>query len=212
MKLNRLAFVGGTAAVALAGFVLIAAPGNRSEAAAAPAVAPTAAAGTYELDAVHCSNMFRIRHMGVANFRGRFNEMSGGYTFDPASPESARFNITINAASIDTNNKGRDNHLRSPDFFNVAEYPEITFKSTGVEPLTDDTMKVTGDLTLLGTTRPVTVDMKLVGMGETRQGFKSGFDGTFTVKRSEFGMETYVAEGGLGDEVTIMVSLEGNRK
>lgn len=167
---------------------------------------------TYDVDSVHSSIVFKINHLGVAPFYGRFNDISGTWTYNPDSPEQSSFNIVVSTESVDTNNGRRDGHLKSPDFFNVAEYPEITFESTKVEKTGSTTLRVTGDLTLHGQTKSVTTDLKLVGRKETRQGFKCGFGTEFTIKRTDFGMDTYVAEGALGDEVTLMIGLEGARK
>jgi len=174
---------------------------------------PAAAAGdTYEVDGGHSSNMFKINHMGVANFMGRFNKMGGTYTMDPAKLEASTFEITIDADSVDTNSEGRDKHLRNPDFFNTAEYPNITFKSTKVEKVGDNMLNVTGDLTFRGVTKPVTAKFQIFPGKETRQGFKSGFEANFSIKRTDFGNDTYVAQGGLGDEVQVTVCVEGAKK
>ena len=168
-------------------------------------IAPTAlAADSFTLDPVHSSVMFRIEHMGVSNFYGSFNDVSGSYTLG----ENPSFNFTIKTESIDTRNEGRDKHLKSPDFFNAVEFPTITFKSTSVEKAGDN-LKVTGDLTMHGVTKPVTAELKFWPAKETRQGVKGGFETMFTIKRTDFGMNTYVTEGALGDEVTVLFAGEG---
>jgi polyisoprenoid-binding protein YceI len=176
---------------------------NPTPTAPAPLVAPQADQ-KFSVDAVHSSVMFRLEHMGVCNFYGAFREVSGSYTLG----DNAAFEISVKTDSVDSRNKGRDDHLKSPDFFNAAEFPAITFKSTKVEK-DGEGLKVTGDLTLHGVTKSVTVDMKTWAPKETRQGVKSGIETSFTIKRSDYGMTTYVAEGGLGDEVDIVVALEG---
>jgi polyisoprenoid-binding protein YceI len=158
----------------------------------------------FKVDPVHSSVMFRIEHMGVCNFYGAFRDVSGSYTLG----DNASFEVSVKTDSVDSRNKGRDDHLKSPDFFNAAEFPAIAFKSTKVEK-NGEGFKVTGDLTLHGVTKSITVDMKTWAPKETRQGVKSGVEGSFTIKRSDYGMTTYVAEGGLGDEVDIVVALEG---
>lgn len=162
---------------------------------------------TFTLDGVHSSVMFRIEHMGVSNFYGAFTDVSGTYTVGDAPS----FDITVKTDSVDTRNEGRDRHLESPDFFNAAEFPTITFKSTKAEKAGDN-WSVTGDLTLHGVTKPVTCEIKFWPAKQTRQGNKSGFETHLTIKRSDFGMNTYIAEGGLGDEVTILVAGEGGAK
>src|SRR5688572_4951863 len=155
----------------------------------------TAAAGaeTFSVDSVHSSLIFKIQHMGIANFYGRFNEIAGTYSVDQANPANSRFDFKVPTASVDTKDAKRDGHLKSPDFFNATEYPEITFKSTKVVRGGDNQLKVTGDLGLHGVTKPVTVNMTLFPAKQTRQGYKGGFETTFDIKRTDFGMDTYVA-------------------
>jgi polyisoprenoid-binding protein YceI len=177
---------------------------------AAPAT--LSAAASFEVDPVHSSLIFQIEHMGIANFYGRFNSVNGEYSLDEASPANSQFNFTVKADGVDTANQKRDGHLKSADFFNVAEYPTITFKSTKVEKAADRHLKVTGDLTLHGVTKPVTADVKLFPVKEMQQGAKGGIETTFTIKRSDFGMNYGVSQGALGDAVTITVAIEAARK
>ena len=168
----------------------------------------TSEAATYAIDGGHSSIIFKIMHAGVANFYGRFNEITGQFVYDEANPANCSFDITVPTASVDTNNTKRDNHLKSPDFFNTPEHPEFTFKSTKVERKDEKTLAVTGDINAHGVTKPITVDFVLTGMSESRRGVKAGMETTFTIKRTDFGMDTYVASGGLGDEVTFTIALE----
>jgi polyisoprenoid-binding protein YceI len=169
-----------------------------------------AAAKVFDLDPVHSSVVFRIKHMNVAHFFGRFNDISGSFLLDPASPEASTVNISIRTESVDTANSDRDRHLRSADFFSAREFPAITFKSTGVKKTGDTTFEVAGELTLRGTTRPITVTMENTGVGPGRRGGEVGGVYTeFTIKRSDFGMN-YMPQA-LGDEVRIYVGLEGRR-
>ena len=123
-------------------------------------LAPVAgrAADTYEIDAAHSSVQFSVRHMMISNVRGEFTKLSGKAVGDVANPTAAIVEATIEAASIDTRNEKRDEHLRSPDFLDVAKFPTITFKSTKVEKAGDG-WKLTGDLTLHGVTKPVVLDV-----------------------------------------------------
>lgn len=173
---------------------------------------PVAAGETFTTDAVHSNVLFRIGHMGVAVFWGRFNQVSGTFTYDAASPGASTFNFTVRTESVDTGNQQRDRHLQSADFFNAREYPEITFKSTKVTPSAAGKLEVTGDLTLHGVTKSITAQIEMIGAGETAQGYKSGFEATFTIKRSDFGMTKYLENNGLGDEVRIIVAIEGKRE
>lgn len=178
----------------------------------AASATPTTADDVFTIDTVHSAVMFRIQHEGVSNFYGRFNDLTGTYAVDAQSPEKGRFDLQVKTESVDTNNQRRDDHLRSPDFFNAAEFPAITFKSTKVESASTYQLKVTGDLTLHGVTKPVTAEVTTFAAKQTRQGLKSGFEASFTVKRSDFGMDYGVANGGLGDEVTLRVGVEGAKR
>ena len=167
--------------------------------------------GTYRADPVHSSNAFRIRHADVANFYGRFNEISGSYTLNHTDPAACKFEFEIKTESIDTNNDGRDKHLRSPELFDAAKYPTISFKSTKVKPVGDHTYEVTGDLTLHGVTKPLTTHIELTGANAAMRGqFRSGLETVFSVDRRDYGITA--APGMLGDEVRIMVSIEGVRE
>jgi polyisoprenoid-binding protein YceI len=212
MKCVACLSVGSLALAALAGSAILGfAPTNT----AAPAPASPAEANTaFDIDTVHSSAVFRIQHAGVSNFHGVFEKMTGTVTWDKASPESLKIDAAIDAASVDSGNDGRDKHLAGPDFFNSKEHPSITFKSTAVKKTADNTFDVTGDLTMLGKTKPVTI--KVVHTGEKdagpRFGYRAGFDATFTIKRSDFGMTYGLAQGTLGDEVTLLVGFAAVRK
>src|SRR5215831_11715647 len=93
------------------------------------------AADNYTVDSVHSGVTFKVKHFDLAWIPGRFNDFSGNFTIDTADPSKSAFNMTINATSIDTNNPQRNDHLRSPDFFNVKQFPTITFKSTAVKAM-----------------------------------------------------------------------------
>lgn len=182
--------------------------------AATPAPAQAGAPGdALTVDGSHSSVVYRITHAGVTNFYGRFNKVEGTYAFDPANPSSATFDISIPADSIDSNNKQRDDHLKAPDFFNVKQFPTITFKSKEVRKA-GDAFELVGDMTLLGQTKPVTAKLVHTGEGDKgpRFGYRAGFEATFTFKRSEFGMNYGVKEGTLGDDVTVIVSIQGTRR
>lgn len=174
-------------------------------------VKPQGTGAAFTVDPVHSTLIFKIMHMGVANFYGRFNGVEGTYTLDEADPSKSQFAFQVKTANVDTGNEKRDGHLKSADFFNAEEYPVISFKSTKVERTGEKTAKVTGDLSMHGVTKPVTIDINITTAKQTRQGFKGGLETTFTIKRTDFEMDTYVAEGGLGDEVTLMVAIEGAR-
>lgn len=181
-----------------------------SRAVAEDAAAPATPAGAYEVDAVHSTVLFRIKHMDVAYFWGRFNDFSGHFLLDGAAPENSAIDITIQVGSVDTANEGRDKHICSPDFFNVEQFSTATFRSTSVRKTGDKVFEVTGDLTLNGTTKPLTVTINNTGEGEGRGGSKiAGMESVFEFKRSDFSLGK---PGGLGNEVRMTVSLEGGHK
>lgn len=165
----------------------------------------------YKVDPVHSSNVFSIKHLNVANFYGRFNEMSGAFTFNDANPNENSLDIQINTASVDTNNDDRDKHLRSADFFDAAKYPLITFKSSAFKKTSDNTYKVRGELALHGKTRSLEVELKHTGSGKDPWGkYRAGWESRFSIKRSDFGMTTML--DGLSDQVDLIISVEGIRQ
>ena len=169
------------------------------------------AAETYKLDPVHTSIVFRIKHLGVSYVFGRFNGPTGTFIFNDSSPSNSSINMQVNAKDIDTADEKRDKHLRSPDFFNVEKYSQVAFKSTTIKKLDDSTYEVSGDLTLLGKTRPITVKANAVGAGKDPWGnFRRGFETSFMIKRSDYGMDFMLS--GLSDEVGITISVEGIRQ
>ncbi len=199
--------------LALAGCLASSDPAEAPAPQAQPAAPAKAQAGSprYEIDPVHTTVIFRIEHNGVSAFYGRFNQPTGSFVFDPENPASASFEINVKSENVDTGNAGRDKHLKSPDFFNAKQFPEITFKSTSVQRLGTKAMKVSGDLNLHGITRPLTVEVALIGTGTGQTGNPiCGFDAKLTLKRSDFDMKTMI--GPVGDEVTLLIGIEGGRR
>jgi polyisoprenoid-binding protein YceI len=176
--------------------------------ASALALSPLAAlADTFNIDAGHSAVMFKVKHFGVSNAYGRFNKFSGTYT----SGDAPAVTIEVDAASVDSANAKRDDHLKGPDFFNVNETPKITFKSTKWEDKGEGLAHVTGELTLHGVTKTVTIPVTKVGEGnDPYGGYRVGFEATFTIKRSEFGI-SYGLPAAVGDDVTLIVSVEAVR-
>ena len=143
----------------------------------------------------------------MSNFYGRFNDVSGTVVLDKADPSKSSIELTIPVESVDTHNEKRDQHLKSPDFFNAKQFPVMTFKSKQVES-SGDTYKVTGDFTLHGVTKPLTLEIKKGGEGKGMEGeIRGGGETHFTIKRSDYGMN--FMQGPLGDEINIVVSLNG---
>jgi polyisoprenoid-binding protein YceI len=175
------------------------------------AAAPAPAADDYAIDAVHSSVTFKIQHLGISWIHGRFDDVAGGFTINPDDAGKCLFALSLKADSIDTNSKQRDEHLRSPDFFNVKQFPTISFKSTAVKAIKDGGYEVTGDLTLHGVTKPVTFQLTGGKKAEFPKGTqRTGFSTELTIKHSDFGMDKF-AEA-LSDEVVIAISFEGTKK
>jgi polyisoprenoid-binding protein YceI len=181
----------------------------------APAPAPSTAAveappaGTYKVDTGHSAVLFHVTHLDAARFWGRFNDFSGEFVVDPKNPANSRVLVVVKADSVDTHSDGRDQHLRSPDFFNAKEFPEIVFESKSVAAAGKG-LKIQGELTLLGKTQPIEVGAEYIGTSEgERFGRRAGYEVRFTFDRTQFGMGYMAGGGGLGDEVGVIVSLEG---
>jgi polyisoprenoid-binding protein YceI len=175
-----------------------------------PAVA-TAETATWKVDPAHSNMAFSVRHF-FSQVPGRFNDFAGTIVHDPDNPAASSVEITVQAASINTDNEQRDGHLRSPDFFDVEKFPTLHFKSTKVEPTGDNQMAVTGDLTIHGVTQQVTVPVEFFGSMTTPMGTRAGFQGELTIDRKDYGVSWNRAldTGGaiLGDEVKITIGVE----
>lgn len=163
----------------------------------------------YTIDDVHSTALFRVHHLGAGRFWGRFNDVSGSVTFDRGV--EIRMNVSIRTASVDSGNKDLDRHLLSPDFFNAKEpaCATMTFVSNGCSMGDRGIYMVSGDLTIHGVTKPITVPVEFTGAADMGKGARAGFESTFSIKRSDFGMAYGVEGGAIGDEVRIVVSLEG---
>jgi polyisoprenoid-binding protein YceI len=209
IPIARLAAVGLLAA----GAAFAAAPA--APAAATPAAATTAATASgphvFTIDHNHSVVGFSIRHL-VSRVQGRFKDFTGTVTYDPQRPEASAVEMTVQAASVDTGAEKRDEDLRSDDFFDVAKYATLTFKSTAVTRGEGDALNVTGDLTMHGVTKRITIPVKVLGTMPFRGGQKAGFSTTFTVDRKEYGItwNRAVDNGGmlLGDDVQVDIQLE----
>jgi polyisoprenoid-binding protein YceI len=184
-----------------------------STAAQAPAAAPAAAGSmTCNVDPVHSKALFRVHHLGAGQFWGRFNDVTGTFSFEPGKAEGMNFDVTIATESVDSGNDDLDKHLRSPDFFASKDFPKMTFRSTGARKTGERTYELMGDLTMRGVTKPVTASLEFCGMADMGRGPKAGFEAQFTIKRSEFGVNYGVEKGAIGDDVRVIVSLEGGPK
>jgi len=164
--------------------------------------------GTYNLDPSHSRVGFVARHAMIAKVRGAFNEVAGTATIDGANPSASALDVTIQTASVDTRDANRDSHLASPDFFDAAQYPTITFKATDFAVTDDQTVEVTGDLTIKDITRPVVVPFTFEGVATDPFGNeRAGFEGQVTINRKDWGLTWNAAleTGGVlvGDKVTL---------
>ncbi|MCP3905321.1 MAG: YceI family protein [Planctomycetes bacterium] len=169
-------------------------------------------AHTYMVDSVHSTALFRVHHLGAGRFYGRFNEIKGTFGFSPENPTAMAIDVSIPIESVDTNSDGLDRHLKSPDFFNAREFPQMSFKSRRVKVASDrNTFVVEGDLTIRGKKKAVEAAIEWTGTADKGRGERCGLEATFTVNRSNFGVSYGVSNGMLGDEVKIIVSLEGNK-
>lgn len=169
-----------------------------------------AEAQSYSVDAGHSSVVFKVQHMGVANFYGTFDEVAGAIVYDAGDPSACSVEITIQADSVDSRAEGRDEHIKNADFLSAAEFPELTFVSSGVEKGRDDVLQVTGELTMRGVSKEITVPVEVTGQGDTRFGPRAGFETTFSVSMEDFEMPAMQKMGpdALGRDIELTIALE----
>ncbi|MGH7585258.1 MAG: YceI family protein [Gemmatimonadales bacterium] len=187
------------------GFALAALPspaaGQTASAPGAAVAAPAPTRRTWVIEVAHSELTFRVRHL-VSRANGTFRKWSGVISADPGRWNEGSVDVTIDAATIDTRHERRDNHLRSEEFFDVANHPTITFRSTSVD-IAGSQLRLTGDLTIRGIARPVVLEGEILGA----QGNRAGFSATTKVNRLDYGLQwNRAVEGGglvLGDEVEI---------
>jgi polyisoprenoid-binding protein YceI len=182
----------------------------------AATAAPASAPEVYTIDKGHSEATFRVRHL-VTKVRGRFKEFSGTIRLDRAHPERSFVEFSIDAASIDTDVPDRDTHLKSPDFFDVAKFPSLTFASSRIVPAGGDRYEVKGTLTMRGIQKEITLPVTFLGFAKDPWGNeKAGFEFETKLNRKDFGMVWNAAldTGGfiLGDEVTVSINLETLRE
>jgi polyisoprenoid-binding protein YceI len=168
-------------------------------------------AETFTIDPVHSHVLYRAGHMGVSHSWGRFSDISGTLSLDDSNADKNSIDITVKATSIDSGEPKRDEHLRSPDFLSVKQFPTITFKSTQIKAVDAKTLDVTGDLTIHGVSKPVTLKVERVGAGKSPMGGSAvGLETTFKINRSDFDMKNML--NAIPDEVMLIVSLEAGHK
>lgn len=161
----------------------------------------------FDIDAVHSTAGFKVRHLGVSNVKGIFDDISGVINLDRANVSKSSVKVVIKTDSVDSNNEKRDEHLKSEDFFDAKNFPEMTFVSTGVKKTGKDTLEVTGDFTLHGVTKRIKVKVEKVGEAtDPKAGTRIGYDAEFNIKRSDYGMGKMIPA--VGDKVSISLSIE----
>ena len=183
---------------------------------AALAAAPLFAADTFTVDKVHSDVSFQVRHF-VSKVRGDFTDFEGTIQIDQAKPEASSVVFTIKTASVNTKNESRDKHLNSPDFFDTAKFPEITFKSTKVAANGKDRYDVTGNFTMHGVTKEITLPVTYTGsMKDPRGTEHAGFELTTTLNRQDYGVKfNKTLDNGslmLSDDVAVTILIEAVKK
>lgn len=168
----------------------------------------------WNVDTVHSTIGFSVRHMMISNVKGTFNEFDGNIELDPTDLTDASIEFTIDASSVDTRMPDRDDHLRSADFFDVENHPNLTFKATEIKKTSEDNYDMTGDFTIRGTTKPVTFDITFEGMAKDPMSGDevAGFTGSTKINRKDFGLtwNTALETGGfvVSDEVKINIEIQ----
>jgi len=171
----------------------------------------TPAADSYQNDGDHAFALFRVKHMDAGYSWGRFNGVSGSISWEAADPSKSTVSVSIAADSLDTHNDKRDQHLKGPDFLDAKQFSTLTFASQSFKKLSGESYEVTGTFTLHGVSKPLTVTVAKTGEGKDPWGNERiGFETSFVIKRADFGMTNM--PGGVGDEVTIHLSVEGIKK
>ena len=170
-----------------------------------------AAPEEYKLDPSHSQVVFSYDHLGFSTTYGMFSGFDGTVMFDAEDPANSSVEIEIPISTMVTGWDARDQHFSSPDFFNIADFPAATFKSTSVEVTGENTAKITGDLTAVGATKPVTLDVTFnkQGVHPMQQKEWMGFEGTATINRSDFNLGKFAPA--VGEEVNLIISVEAEK-
>jgi polyisoprenoid-binding protein YceI len=162
--------------------------------------------GTFQVDPMHSTVLFKVRHLGAGNIYGWFKDFSGTFVIDP-DPKKSRVELVVKTATVDTRDDERNGNLTGPDFFNAKQFPELTFRSTGVE-VSSSGWQVTGNLTIHGITKPVTFTAAPLGDAKDPQGKRIfGLEARATINRGNFGV-SFMPEV-IGPEVELIIALEG---
>ena len=175
-----------------------------------PTPTSPAAAEKYIVDVTHSAALFQVRHFGVSFVSGRFTDISGTIDVDRENLSNSSVEIVIRTASVNTDHAERDEHLRNPDFFDVQKYPTMRFKSSKIKKITDTAGEVTGSFTLHGVTRTITMNVTFLGEFDVPWGqHRAGFETSFTIQRSDYGMNKLL--GPAGDKIQVTLFIEAMR-
>jgi polyisoprenoid-binding protein YceI len=168
--------------------------------------------GSYNIDPQHTSVLFKINHMGMSTFVGRFNKVEASLEFDPKKMADAKLSAIINLASVDVNNRELEDSLRGSSWFDVEKFPQASFKTTSVKMLDEQRAIFTGDLTFHGVTAPVELAVIFNGGGDNilTSRYTLGFSATAQIKRSQFGVDYLIPA--IGDDVAIEVFAEFQKR
>lgn len=171
-------------------------------------VTAIAQSSVWQLDPVHSSAQFAVRHMGISTVRGTFTKLSGSAHYDPAAAKNDSVEVTIETGSVDTRVEMRDNDLRSDHFFDVQKYPAMIFRSTKIESLGADKLKITGDLTIRGLSKSVSLDVEgpTKPIDDGHGHLHMGVSATGTLNRTDFGMTGY--QGVVGNDINLTIDAE----
>lgn len=162
----------------------------------------------YTIDPGHAQVLFTYSHFGYSNITGRFDRLEGTITYDPSEPTASSVEVKVSTASVSTGVAKLDDHLKTPDFLDTANFADATFKSTKVEEAGTGKLKVSGDLTIHGVTLPATFDVTINNVGEHAMQKKpaAGFDATGTIDRTQFGIDQYAQA--TGPDVKLSITAE----
>ena len=165
---------------------------------------------TYIVDATHSAALFQVKHFGISFVSGRFTDLSGTIRLDREDPNNSSVEIVIRTASVNTDLKKRDDHLRNADFLDVKKYPTMSFKSSQVRKIDDNSGEITGSFNLHGVTRTITTTVTFLGEVDVPwDQHRAGFETSFNIKRSDYGMDKIL--GPAGDNIKITLFVEAMR-
>jgi len=167
----------------------------------------------FDIKGQHAFIQFKVKHLGYSWLLGSFRTFDGHFTYDERKPETNSVSVTIDTASLDTNHAERNKHLRSADFFDVANFPKATFVSTAYEPTGKKTGVLKGKLTLHGVSKAIAIDVTQIGTGpDPWGGYRRGFEGHTTLHLSDYNMKKAAMLGPVAENVEIFLSIEGVRR